>query len=70
MMEARLGVTTCDKCGKPMEKGQPVLVVAEGIINELAEKLRFQGCCIRYACHFDYRYGGDEASVTYKLKER
>ena len=30
MMEAHLGVTTCDKCGKPMEESQPVLVIAEG----------------------------------------
>jgi len=36
MMQARLGVTTCDKCGEPMKKGQNILVVAEGAITELA----------------------------------
>lgn len=33
MVEACLGVTTCDKCGKPMEKGQPVLIIAEGNVT-------------------------------------
>lgn len=33
-MEACLGITTCDKCGKPMKKGQPVLIVAEGNATE------------------------------------
>jgi uncharacterized protein (UPF0212 family) len=29
MMEARLGVTTCEKCKKPMKEGQLVFVTAE-----------------------------------------
>ncbi|GAH17870.1 unnamed protein product, partial [marine sediment metagenome] len=33
LMEICLGVTTCDKCGEPMKKGQNVLVVAEGDIT-------------------------------------
>ena len=42
MMEARLGVTTCDKCGKPMEKGQPILVLAEGNIMESNDEPAYQ----------------------------
>jgi len=53
MMEAHLGVETCDKCGKPMEKGQPVLIIAEGNVTESGEELNFQGSCVRYACHLD-----------------
>jgi len=34
MMEAHLGVTTCDKCQEPMTKEQPVLVITEGDIAE------------------------------------
>lgn len=52
-MEARLGVTTCDKCGKPMEEGQPVLIIAEGNVTESHDELNFQGSCVRYACHLD-----------------
>ena len=33
MMEAHLGVTTCDKCQEPMKKGQPVLAITEGIAD-------------------------------------
>jgi len=39
MMEAHLGVTTCDKCGKPMEQEQPILVVAEGDVTEPGDEL-------------------------------
>ena len=53
MMEARLGVTICDKCGKPMKKGEPILILAEGNITALGEELNFQGSCVRYACHLD-----------------
>jgi len=53
MMEACLGVTTCDKCGEPMERGQPILVIAEGSITEAGEELAFEGSCVRYACHLD-----------------
>lgn len=60
MMEARLGVTTCDKCGKPMENGQPILVLAEGKIMESNDELAFQGSCIRYACHLGCWDGVEE----------
>lgn len=53
MMDAHLGVITCDKCGEPMRKGQNILVVAEGMITKSGDKLDFQGSCIQYACHLD-----------------
>jgi len=62
MMEAHLGVTTCDKCGELMEKGQGVLVIAEGIIAEADEELTFHGSCIRYACHLSCWDGVEEAT--------
>jgi len=34
-----------------MEKGQPILVIAEGNITESGDALTFQGSCVRYACH-------------------
>ena len=60
MMEAHLGVTTCDKCGKPMMKGEPVLIIAEGNIMESNAELAFQGSCVRYACHLDCWDGIEE----------
>jgi len=60
MIEASLGVTTCDKCGKAMEKGQPILVVAEGMIAESNDQLAFEGSCVRYACHTDWWDGAEE----------
>jgi hypothetical protein len=52
-MEARLGVTTCDKCQKPMAKGQPVLIITEGNITEFNDSLKFDGSCVHYAYHRD-----------------
>jgi len=43
-----------------MEKGQNVLVVAEGTIVKSGEELDFQGSCVRYACHFDCWDGVEE----------
>lgn len=54
-MQAILGVITCDKCGKPMTRGQKILVIAEGAIareNETNEEIDFHGSGVRYACHF------------------
>ncbi len=62
MMEARLGVITCDKCGELMEKGQNVLVVAEGKIINSNNEIDFQGSCVRYACHLDCWDGVEEAT--------
>jgi hypothetical protein len=43
-----------------MEKGQPVLVIAEGNVTESGEELNFQGSCVRYVCHFDCWDGVEE----------
>lgn len=53
MMEAHLGVTTCDKCQEPMTKGQPVIIITEGSITESKKDLDYQGSCVRYACHLN-----------------
>ena len=53
-MEAYLGVLTCDKCREPMEKGQPVLIIADGFITESnCCLLTFEGQNVRYACHLE-----------------
>jgi hypothetical protein len=62
MMEARLGVTTCDKCQKPMAKGQPVLIITEGNITKSDYDLTFDGSCVRYACHLNCWDGVEEPS--------
>ena len=64
MMEAHLGVTTCDKCGKLMKKGQDVLIISEGLINKSVSELDFQGSCVRYACHLDCWDGVEESTTT------
>jgi len=43
MMEVCLGVTTCDKCGKTMEKDQSLIVIAEGLITRSEDNLDFEG---------------------------
>jgi len=60
MMEARLGVTTCDKCGTPMKEGKSILVIAEGNIAESDDELTFQGSCVPYACYLDCWDGIEE----------
>ncbi len=60
-MEAILGVTTCDKCGKKMKKGQAVIIVAEGAITKSGdEELHWQNNGVRYACHLDCWDGVEE----------
>ncbi len=53
MMKARLGITTCDKCHKPMTKDRPVIIISEGNITKSDNTLTFDGSCVRYACHRD-----------------
>ncbi|MBI2851143.1 MAG: hypothetical protein HYX80_08920 [Chloroflexi bacterium] len=53
MMDARLGVITCDKCGEPMEKGQNVIIITEGKIANSNDEPDFQGSGVRYACHIN-----------------
>ena len=61
MVKTHLGVVTCDKCGDVMQKGQRVLVVAEGAIAEAGEELlTFEQSWIRYACHLDCWDGVEE----------
>ena len=60
MMEAKLGVTTCDKCQEPMTKGQPVIIITEGNITKSDDTLTFDGSCVRYACHLDCWDGVEE----------
>jgi hypothetical protein len=64
MMEARLGVITCDKCGEPMKEAQPILIIAEGNVTESGDELDFHGSCVQYACHLDCWDGvGERESV-------
>jgi hypothetical protein len=63
-MEARLGVTTCDKCQQPMTKGQPVLIITEGTITKADDALTFDGSCVRYACHLNCWEGRGKQGVT------
>jgi len=60
MMEATLGVITCDKCGGLMNKGQDIIIIAEGIINNADTELDFKGSLVRYACHKDCWDGVEE----------
>ena len=50
-MDAHLGVTTCDKCGKPIKKGEKTIVISEGIIKNSNSELYYQGSDVRFACH-------------------
>jgi len=69
MMEARLGVTTCAKCGMPMKESQPILIIAEGNATESGDELNFHGSCIQYACHLHCWDNGDGTSIISKLEE-
>ncbi len=72
MMEACLGVTTCDKCGKIMEKNQKIIVITEGVITRSENDLDFEGSSVRYACHVDCWDGVEEVTndgVNLFLKE-
>lgn len=62
MMDAHLGVTTCDKCGEVMKQGENILVVAEGMIAKSGGELDFQGSGVRYACHLNCWDGVEEAT--------
>ena len=53
MMEAKLGVTTCDKCQELMTEGQPIIIITEGNITKSDDTLIFDGSCVHYACHRD-----------------
>jgi len=63
MMEAHLGIITCDKCGELMTKEQNVIILAEGIIKNSNDELDFEGSCVRYACHLDCWDGVEENEI-------
>jgi hypothetical protein len=52
-MEAKLVVTTCDKCQKLMIESQPIIIITEGNITKSDDALTFDGSCVYYACHRD-----------------
>jgi hypothetical protein len=51
MLNAKLGVKTCDKYGKPMKKNQKTIIIAEGNIAKSNDVLDFEGSDIVYAFH-------------------
>jgi hypothetical protein len=53
MIDAYLGVKTCDKCGKMIEKKQDVFVVSDGEIEDSNELLGLKYSQIYYVCHKD-----------------
>jgi len=53
MMEARLSVITCDKCGEVMRENQNIIIIAEGMVKAAEPELDFHGTGVRYACHLD-----------------
>lgn len=59
-MDAKLGVITCDKCGKPMKKDQEILIIAEGAVAKANEELDVQDSDVRYACHLKCWDGVEE----------
>ena len=52
-MEMVLGVTTCDKCEKPMEKGQKIVIIGLSTVARTNSELETPEPEIRYACHLD-----------------
>ena len=47
MMNAKLGVITCDKCGKPMKKDERTIIITEGRIVKSKSELDFEGTAVR-----------------------
>jgi hypothetical protein len=52
-MEMILGVTTCDKCGEPMEVGQDIVTIGLSTVTREDCDLEVGEPEIRYACHLD-----------------
>jgi hypothetical protein len=52
-MSVHLGVKTCDKCGKIIEKTQEVFVVSDGEIKDSNELLELEYSQIYFVCHKD-----------------
>ena len=51
MIEAKLGIKTCDICGKTMRENQRVIVIADGRVQNQKDTLDFRGNAVQYACH-------------------
>ena len=52
-MEMILGVTTCDKCGAPMETGQKIVIIGLSTVAKETDVLEMPDPEIRHACHLD-----------------
>jgi len=53
IMEVCLGVTTCDKCGELMKKGQNIVIIGLSTVANTNSELEVPDPEIRYACHLD-----------------
>jgi hypothetical protein len=51
MIDAHLGVKTCDKCGKTIKKSQDVFVVSDGQITHSNELLGLEYSQVYFVCH-------------------
>lgn len=60
MIDARLGVKTCDKCGKIIKKKESVFVVSDGEIVHSNELLGLEYSQIYFICHKDCWDGNAE----------
>jgi hypothetical protein len=52
-MKMILGVTTCDKCGELMEKGQKIATIGLSTVTNSSSEIETPEPEIRYACHID-----------------
>jgi hypothetical protein len=52
-MDMILGVTTCDKCFEPLEKGQNIITIGSSTVDSSNDKLEISAPEIRYACHLE-----------------
>ncbi len=57
-----LGVTTCDKCAKPMKTGQQIVTIGLSTVAKENSEIEAPEPEIRYACHLDC---WDEVEVNY-----
>jgi hypothetical protein len=52
-MEIMLGVTTCDKCGKPMTTGQKIITIGQSTVTNSNSEIEATSPEISYACHIE-----------------
>jgi hypothetical protein len=53
VIDAHLGVKTCDKCGKIIKKNQEIFFVSDGKIVRSNELLGLEYAQIYFVCHKD-----------------